>query len=171
MATRSNNILFIMVSLALGVAAYFCGSQTYASAESKLLAEVVVNFDFVQWIPIKTKGAKSVLLSISTPDGAVIKRTFSLGDTPTYPMSKDDPLNDGTYGYELYLAKDRVFGIKSGASTPQALKSGEEFDANGRPLRQTVGLNPFQPVRRQVQSGFFTVFEGVIQDPTIQAER
>jgi hypothetical protein len=109
------------------------------------VAEVMVGPNGINWSP--NVQYSKLILTVSRPDGQVVKKTFTTGAVPGYDLGSDGlPVLDGSYTYEL-----RVI--------PVLATRGPEQDA--------VRMNSVGPVGKKAltQSGFFSVQGGMIVTP------
>jgi hypothetical protein len=95
-------------------------------------------------------------LSVSTPDGQVFSKEFAAGTVPEFRLidEKGERLPDGQYIYELRLTPIIAAEVK------EKLKAARE-KGNADELQRDLKKRGVLPSRTQVQSGGFTVVNGV----------
>ena len=156
----SNKIKLLAASIALlaGI------SAASAMPPDEPLAAFFVSTDEVFWEPDRTLNYDRIVVNVSTPSGEVFTQKFSRGSLPFFPV-----LEDGTYSYELYLIP---LGVVGAAERIPGRPEGP-IDENGRPVSNN--LTPPQTLpgsgqsrRGTVQSGYFTVTNGMPVDPDLQ---
>ncbi len=135
----------VVATLAVGVA-----------VNAAQLANVVIGPGYVEWAPINAGG---YTLSVATPNGSVVKKTFAKNENPAYSGSAAGSLEDGNYAYELVL---------NPAPSAVARQAGGGTDENGRQrntkLRSASSVSP----KPSIQTGYFTVANGSVIDPNIK---
>jgi hypothetical protein len=102
----------------------------------------------------------SATLTISTPDGQVLRKGFNGGAAPEISLTdkKGERLPDGVYTYELRV--DPIFGLGVKEALKAARAKGNEEEVQ-RDMRKR-GVLPTAPT---VQSGSFSVINGSIVLP------
>ena len=102
----------------------------------------------------------SATVTISSPDGQVLRKEFKSGITPELALTdaKGERLPDGVYSYEIRVAPVFSSGLKEAFAA--AREKGNEDEVQ-RDLRKR-GMLPTQPT---VQSGSFSVINGSIVLP------
>ncbi|MBU1420821.1 MAG: hypothetical protein KKI15_20265 [Proteobacteria bacterium] len=144
-------IIFVIVG---GMVATFTVGAAVNAAQ---LADVVTGPGSVEWVPINTAGEGYYTLSVSTPDGTLIKNSFATNEIPVYSGTVAEPFVDGNYAYELVLNPvPRAAARQIKGAIP---------DENGRPRdaysRSASVVNSKPPT----QTGSFTVVDGNVIDP------
>lgn len=125
-------------------------TATGINADSrKPVAEVMVGSWGLSWSP--NVSYSRIVLSVATPGGQVITKTFAAGQVPGFDLSDlEPPVLDGSYTYEL-----RVIPVLPVAN----LKRGEKL---GFERKVTHDLET------ATQTGHFHVFGGSIVNPNLQ---
>jgi hypothetical protein len=102
----------------------------------------------------------SATLTISTPDGQVLRKEFSGGASPEISLTdkKGERLPDGVYTYELRVEPIFGLGVKEALKAARAKGNEEEVQ---RDMRKR-GVLPTTPT---VQSGSFSIINGSIVLP------
>ena len=146
-------ILIIVVTLSVMVS--FIGGQALSAApharkSDQPAAEVMIGTDGIYFVP--KIGNSRLLISVSTPDGTVVKKSFDTGGTPYLGLGEvsENQVLDGTYTYEI-----RVSPMES-----KIRREGEEFEPN----------SDMKTRRAITQTGYFTVRGGMIVTPSNMAE-
>lgn len=119
------------------------------------LADVVVGYSYVEWVPTHNLEVAQYVLTISTPNGIVVRNEFDPDAIPIYPVSGTDPLDDGGYRYEL-RANPPVMAQKKSA--------GGVEDSSGRRGAPSGRVTTMQNDNR-MQTGFFRIVNGSLINP------
>src|SRR5688572_4327819 len=98
----------------------------------------------------------AVTLTVSSPDGQVFSKEFASGSAPEFRLTdaKGERLPDGQYIYELRLTPIIAADVKAKLAAAREKGNADEVQ---RDLRKRGAL----PLRAAVQSGGFTVVNGV----------
>lgn len=138
----------LFMTLVLSV--IFVASSVWADNQ-KPVAETMVGSFGLSW-SLNIPYAKLVL-SVSTPDGNVITKTFNAGTVPGFDLSDlQPPVLDGSYKYELRVIPN----------LPVAnLRRGEKLGFETK-------FNPENEL--QTQTGHFHVYGGAIVNPNVQED-
>jgi hypothetical protein len=130
--------------------------STAVNAEQ--LAEIVVGTDYVEWMPIDTSVGGFYTLSVSSPNGVVVKNSFASSESPVYLSTLAEPFVDGVYNYELVL---------NPATLPAARQIGGVTDENGRTRNASMRSAATETIQTSSQTGNFSVLDGSVIDPDI----
>jgi hypothetical protein len=123
------------------------------------VARVQVTPSQVQWEP--QVSYERLVLTVSMPGGAVVRREFAAGQAPVFELPRGGA--NGSYAYELRVVPTLDPEVR------KALAASREADgaAAVERLRKAGRL----PAGEQVQSGFFTVAGGALVAPEAREER
>ncbi len=138
------------------------GCSQAATSPNNPLADLSVSAHQAQWFTHGSASGSALNLRVSAPGGDVVEYQFAAGSRPVYPAYADDPMEDGTYTYELRLA------VQVSPQT-KAVATDGPVDENGRSLGKTPSLVAAAGAE-QVQSGHFSIAQGILVDPN-QVER
>lgn len=123
------------------------------------VARVQVTPSQVQFEP--QVGYESLVLTVSTPGGNVVRREFAAGEAPVFELAKG--LADGSYTWELRVTP-RI--------DPEVRKALAAARASGNSAAiQRLQKSGKLPARELVQSGFFSVAGGAVVAPDHREER
>lgn len=130
-----------------------------ALAQSQERVETVANIaatgSEINWQPQVAYG--SLVLTVSTPTGDVIRREFKAGTLPTLKLTdkKGSKLPDGQYAYQLIVIPELSESVRA------ALQAGREAGDGAETVRglQRSGQLPMQTL---AQSGFFRIDKGEV---------
>ncbi|HEX2060899.1 MAG TPA: hypothetical protein VHK90_09160 [Thermoanaerobaculia bacterium] len=110
----------------------------------------------IQW-DLSITGQEKVTVTVLTPSGLSFSRDFNNGKNPSFSVSDlGDDLEDGQYNYRLSVSQRVDAGVKKKLEKARA----ENDEAAIRKLQKEHGLD-----RALVQSGTFTILNGMIVDP------
>ena len=128
-------------------------------AQGAEVARVQITPSQVQWEP--QVSYERLVLTVSMPGGAVVRREFAAGQAPVFELPKG--VANGSYAYELRV----VPAID--AEVRKALAASRE--AGGAAAVERLRKAGRLPAGEQVQSGFFTVAGGALVAPEAREER
>jgi hypothetical protein len=142
-------VLTTLLTLCLSAPAFGAGGGP--------IANMVPDSAGVTWIPNADLKYSSLVLSISTPDGTVLRREFQSGTNPSFSLVTQNGSRwpDGHYVYELRLIP--VGPVRTRAALAD---SGERGDGDG--VVQELQNEGQVASRDVVQSGSFLVAQGAI---------
>jgi hypothetical protein len=114
------------------------------------IAEIQVYTDSLGWDP--QVEAAGFSLTVSTPDGLVVRKEFGPRETPSFALG-DLPTDklDGTYGYQLDIRP--LLSLDQRQLISRARLAGDE---------ERAGIEGALPVPIPSLSGYFTVYQGAI---------
>jgi hypothetical protein len=132
----------------------FLSASAFSSGDEKI-ATVVLEPAAVTWLPHVEYS--SLVLSISTPGGEVLRQEFPRGVNPSFSLAgaSGGRWPDGHYTYELRLVP--VVSAQARAALANAREAGNS-QAVAAELKQAGQL----PAQEIVQSGSFLVMQGAI---------
>ena len=146
-----------LVSVFLTVLATYlttsANAQTSKSVE--LLSAASVGQSEIRWQPrVEYAG---LILTVSTPDGDVIRREFASGVAPSFSITDKEghPLPDGLYVFEIRLSPSVSPGVRENLAA--ARERGDDIEVE-RGFRKSGLL----PAEESVQTGSFVVDQGRI---------
>jgi hypothetical protein len=139
-------------------------SSADAARLSEPLATLYEDRGEIFWAPKPHLNYSSMVLTVSGPDGYYIHEEFPNGDDPFVANP-----NDGSYTYELYMVS-RGLAIAETKRPAGAVKFEKGIDENGRSLVAAANRSLRSAKRGPVQSGYFTIKDGMLVDPDIQEE-
>jgi hypothetical protein len=125
------------------------------------LAAVALDPMQVQWAP--QVDYERLVLTVSKPDGAVVRRELAAGETPVFDVAKEGA-GDGSYRWELRVAPRIDPAVRKELAA--AREKGNEA-AVARRLRAAGKL----PAGSMVQSGSFRVVDGSVVRPDLRETR
>jgi len=123
------------------------------------VARVQVTPSQVQWDP--QVSYERLVLTVSMPGGAVVRREFAAGQAPVFELPKGGA--NGSYAYELRVVPTLDPEVR------KALAASRE--AGGAAAVERLRKAGRLPAGEQVQSGFFTVAGGALVAPEAREER
>jgi len=123
------------------------------------VARVQVTPSQVQWDP--QVSYERLVLTVSMPGGAVVRREFAAGQAPVFELPKGGA--NGSYAYELRVVPTLDPEVR------KALAASRE--AGGAAAVERLRKAGRLPAGEQVQSGFFTVADGALVAPEAREER
>ena len=134
-----------------------CLSTPALSLVQNPIATMVLDSAGVTWVPNADLKYSSLVLSISTPDGTVLRREFQSGINPSFSLASQNGNRwpDGHYVYELRLIP--VGPVRTRAALAD---SAERGDGDG--VVQESPKEGQVASRDVVQSGSFLVAQGAI---------
>jgi hypothetical protein len=149
---RTVRVFAFLVALAMCISATAL-AQSASKVES--IATVAADQTEVRWQPQVEYGR--LILTVSTPDGEVIRQEFEEGAGPSLKLIDKQGLNlpDGQYMYELRVVPKLSKEIK------KALAASREKGNTGEVMQELQKSGQF-PTRITVQSGSFRVEKGVV---------
>ena len=112
-----------------------------ASDEDKPVADVMIGSNGINLLP--TVSYARLTVTVSSPDGTVIRKTFDSGVTPYIGLQDLKECPDGIYTYELRVSP----------FTDPRIRSGKEFSAAGKQMQLRKALT---------QTGYFSIQGGAI---------
>lgn len=132
-----------------------CSAAWAQSDERSQFAAVTGMGSSVRWDVAGPHAA--VTLTVSTPDGQVISKEFSAGNSPEFRLidANGERLPDGQYVYELRVTPIIAKEVKD------KLKLARE-KGNSDEVQRDFKKRGVLPSRAQVQSGSFTVTNGTV---------
>lgn len=131
-----------------------CCSSALAQSTENQFASMTGLGSSVRWEVAGPHAA--VTLTVATPDGQVFSKEFTAGTPPEFRLDlKGERLPDGQYTYEL-----RVTPI-IGKEVKDKLKAARE-KGNSDEVQRDLKRRGVLPSKAQVQSGSFTVTNGVV---------
>jgi len=142
--TRSALGLLVVLMVALAPMAHAAGVADVAAVQIDPLA--------VRWSP--QGDYERLVLTVSKPDGAVLRREFAAGDHPVFDLARE-AAGDGAYTWELRAVPHLDAATRK--ELAEARKRGNEAAVTER-LRQAGRL----PAGTMVQSGTFRVLNGTL---------
>jgi hypothetical protein len=123
------------------------------------VARVQVTPSQVQWEP--QVSYERLVLTVSMPGGAVVRREFAAGQAPVFELPKGGA--NGSYAYELKVVP---------TLDPEVRKTlAASREAGGAAAVERLRKAGRLPAGEQVQSGFFTVAGGALVSPDAREER
>jgi len=123
------------------------------------IARVQVTPSQVQWEP--QVSYERLVLTVSMPGGAVVRREFAAGQAPVFELPKG--VANGSYAYELRVVPTLDPEVR------KALAASRE--AGGAAAVERLRKAGRLPAGEQVQSGSFTVTGGALVTPDAREER
>src|SRR5262249_49348621 len=126
----------------------YCFGQTANKVES--IASVGSDRGEIRWRPQAEYGR--LVLTVSTPEGEVIRQEFEAGADPSFKLmdSKGSNLPDGQYNYELRVMP------KISPEVKKALAASRE-NGNSEEVIRELQKNGELPAKITVQSGSFRI--------------
>ncbi|HEY6188047.1 MAG TPA: hypothetical protein VIW80_10235 [Pyrinomonadaceae bacterium] len=142
-------------ALVLSILLTLCLSSTALSSSDDSIAAVVIDSTMVTWMPHVEYS--SLVLTVSTPSGEVVRREFERGVNPSFSLVDQNGgrLPDGHYTYELRL-------IPLISAQARAALSASRENGNSESVTRELQQEGQLPTREVVQTGAFLVAQGAI---------
>jgi hypothetical protein len=171
-----NQIRILKVFVSVLVMVYFMGGQAVFAAESargndRSAADVMIGADGIYFVP--KVGYGHLVITVSTPNGSVFKKSFDPGGTPFLGLSEvcgnqSSQAIDGSYTYELRVSpavKNKVRAEaedsepKADMKTPEAVTQTGYFTVRGGSI--VIPSNRPEPNRQGISRPEYTYDEDV----------